>query len=134
MAFKKISNREQIGGFWTRDNGSTVVGQVKKFVETDTGGFWLIKLGEGGVPLQGRDEESDGRDAIIGELIAVSGSLTLEVLTDMVGKGVVRLTSNGKKDAKNGKSFWDIEVEFDSDMVFTPVEVKYAADGLPLSV
>jgi len=133
MAFKKVSNREQIGGFWTRDEGSTVVGQVKKFVETDTGGFWLIKLSEGGVPMQGKDEESDGRDAIIGELIAVSGSLTLEVLSDMVGRGVVRLTSNGKKDAKKGKTFWDIEVEFDAEMEFKPIEVKYSADGLPLS-
>jgi len=100
-------------------------------VETDTGGFWLIQLSEGGTPLQGKDEESEGRDATIGELIAVSGSLTLEVLSDMVGKGVVRLTSNGKKDGKKGKSFWDIDVEYDSDMAFKAVEVKYNSEGLP---
>jgi len=132
MAFKTVTNKGQIGGFWDRTEGSSIMGQVKKFVETDTGGFWLIQTTEGGVPLQGKDEESDGRMSLVGELIAVSGSMGLDCLHQFLNNGVVRLTSHGKKAGKKGKAFWDIDVEHDdSGKPYSGSEVKYNNDGVP---
>lgn len=133
MGFKQVTQqRGKIGGFWTREEGTQVVGQVKKFVATDTGGFWIIQSSEGNIPLQGPDDGAEGRDSVNGEIVAVSGSQSLECLKDFVDKGIVRLSSNGKKSGKKGKTFWDIQVEHDPDgQPFKGKAVEYNEDDIP---
>jgi len=131
MAFKKVSTRGNIGGFWTREEGTTLVGQVKKFIKTDMNGYFLIETVEGDVPLQGKDEDSQGRQSVMGELIAVSSSLNLECLKTFLNEGIVRLTSMGKKRGKGANSFWDIEVEHDPEGKPYKGEINYNDEGLP---
>lgn len=116
MAFQKVKRVSEIAGFWTREKESVVVGRVKKFIPNQYAGFYIFELSEGGTPLQGPDEKSAGRLAVVGEVIGVTGSGALEPLQDMVGRGIIRLTSMGQAEAKGGKQgFWDIEIEFDPD-------------------
>lgn len=132
MGWNKVNTRGKIGGFWTRDEGSQVVGQVKKYVETDNGGFFIIQLTEAGTPLQGPKEGGEGRDAKMGECIGVSGSAATECLKEFENQGLVKLTSRGKKKDKKGNEFWAIEVEHDpSGKPYKGPEINYNSEDIP---
>lgn len=106
--------REDIAGFWTRAKGTELAGRVVKFVETENGGFWILRATSDGAPLQGKEEGTVGQPAKKGQLVGVSGSFGLTVLEDMVNQKVY-LTSNGKVNhpKKKGMKMWDIKVEVD---------------------
>ncbi len=116
MAFQKVKRQSDIAGFWTREKDSVVVGRVKKFIPNQYAGFYIVELAEGGSPLQGPDEKTEGRPAVIGEVIGVTGSAFLESLQEFIGKGLVRITSRGQGEAKAGKQgSWVMDIEFDPD-------------------
>ncbi len=113
MGYNRVNERQEIAGFWTREADTKLEGQVKRFMPTDTGGYYIIETICAGTPLQGPDEDTEGRDNQAGEIVAVSGSAALECLKDLINKGCVRITSHGQIQGKGNKTFWSLDVDHD---------------------
>lgn len=120
MAYEKRTRTfEKIAGFWTRESDSVLEGTLIKFISPDrkdSAGYYLFKTIAAGTPLQPNNETGQAaRDAQVGEVVAVSGCAALDVIKEEMldCKGSFKLVSSGEKDGKKGRTFWDIDVEYD---------------------
>jgi len=118
MAFRKINERMELKGFWTRAKGTVLQGIVKKHVPKEGGPFYIIECTEPCTAVVNMDKKPV-KGVNVGDYVGCAASSVLKVLQDECMNRIVRLTAlervPHKTRKKDGKPVmmhtFDIEVD-----------------------